>query len=134
MATRHAADEADIRRRIGELVAAISAMDLDGVKLAYAPDMVSFDIEPPLQHVGAAAKWHNWEGFFSPDRVSGDGRGNRVRAGSGVPGHHPPGADAGPAEDPAENHRDHGPGRHRREADGSASAEQDPAAAALARA
>ena len=65
MTTQHAADEAAIRRRIGELVAAVSAMDLDGVKLAYAPDMVSFDIEPPLQHVGAEAKWQNWMGFFT---------------------------------------------------------------------
>jgi hypothetical protein len=31
MATRHAADEAAIRRRIGELVAAVSAMDFDGL-------------------------------------------------------------------------------------------------------
>lgn len=65
MANQHAVDEASIRRRIGDLVAAVSATDLDGVKLAYAPDIVSFDIEPPLQHVGAAAKWHNWEGFFT---------------------------------------------------------------------
>ncbi len=65
MATQHAVDEAGIRQRIGELVEAISAMDLDGVKLAYAPDMVSFDIVPPLRHVGAAAKWQNWVDVFT---------------------------------------------------------------------
>jgi ketosteroid isomerase-like protein len=65
MATQHEVDEAGIRRRIGELVEAVSAMDLDGVKLAYAPDMVSFDIVPPLQAVGAAAKWHNWADVFT---------------------------------------------------------------------
>jgi ketosteroid isomerase-like protein len=65
MATYHAADEAAIRQRITGLFEAVSAMDLDGVKLAYAPDMVSFDIEPPLLHVGAEAKWRNWTGFFT---------------------------------------------------------------------
>jgi ketosteroid isomerase-like protein len=65
MATQHAVDEAGIRERIGELVEAVSATNLDGVKLAYAPDIVSFDIEPPLQHVGAEAKWHNWVGSFT---------------------------------------------------------------------
>ena len=65
MATDHTADEAAIRERIMALVEAVSSMDLDGVKRAYAPDMVSFDIEPPLQHVGAEAKWRNWAGFFT---------------------------------------------------------------------
>jgi ketosteroid isomerase-like protein len=27
--------------------------------------MVSFDIVPPLQHAGAAAKWKNWEDVFT---------------------------------------------------------------------
>lgn len=31
----------------------------------YAPDVVSFDIEPPLQHVGAEAKRKNWERVFA---------------------------------------------------------------------
>jgi ketosteroid isomerase-like protein len=44
MATRHAADEADIRQRIDTLVQAIRDLDLEGVKPAYAPDIVSFDI------------------------------------------------------------------------------------------
>ena len=65
MATQHAVDEAAIRQRIGELVEAVSAMDLNGVKLAYAPDIVSFDIVPPLRHVGAAAKWQNWVDVFT---------------------------------------------------------------------
>jgi uncharacterized protein (TIGR02246 family) len=64
MATRHAIDEADIRRRIDKLVEAIRAMDLEGVKSIYAPNVVSFDIVPPLQHVGAEAQWKNWEDVF----------------------------------------------------------------------
>jgi ketosteroid isomerase-like protein len=65
MATRDSTDEAEIRQRIDELVEAIRAMDLDQVMSMYAADIVSFDIEPPLQHVGAAAKRKNWAHVFS---------------------------------------------------------------------
>jgi uncharacterized protein (TIGR02246 family) len=65
MATQHAIDEADIRQRINKVVEAIRAMDLEGVKSIYAPDIVSFDIVPPLQHVGAEAKWKNWVDVFT---------------------------------------------------------------------
>jgi ketosteroid isomerase-like protein len=65
MATRRASDEADIQRRLDKLIKAIHGMDLEGVKWIYAPDIVSFDIEPPLRHVGAEAKWRNWEKVFA---------------------------------------------------------------------
>ena len=65
MATQQALDEADIRRRIDALVEAIHAMDLEGVKSIYASDIVSFDIVPPLQHVGAEAQWKNWADVFT---------------------------------------------------------------------
>ena len=65
MATQHASDEADIRQRIDKLVEAIRAMDLEGVMSMYAPDIVSFDIVPPLQHVGAEAKRKNWLDAFA---------------------------------------------------------------------
>jgi uncharacterized protein (TIGR02246 family) len=62
---RHAVDEAGIRQRIDQLVQAIRAMDLEGVKPIFAPDIVSFDIVPPLRHVGAEAKWKNWADVFT---------------------------------------------------------------------
>ena len=65
MATQHAVDEADIRQRIDKVIEAIRSMDLEGVKPIYAPDIVSFDIVPPLQHVGAEAKWKNWVDVFT---------------------------------------------------------------------
>src|SRR5215467_2095308 len=65
MPTQHAVDEAAIRQRIDELVGAIRAADLEALKPMYAPDMVSFDVGPPLQHVGAQAKWKNWEEAFT---------------------------------------------------------------------
>jgi ketosteroid isomerase-like protein len=57
--------ESEIRHRIDELVEAIRARDLDRVMSIYAPDIVSFDVEPPLQHVGAGAKRTNWARVFS---------------------------------------------------------------------
>jgi ketosteroid isomerase-like protein len=35
-------------------------MDREGVMSLYAPDIVSFDIVPPLRHSGAKAKEKNW--------------------------------------------------------------------------
>lgn len=65
MAAQHAVEETDIRQRIDKLAQAIRAMDLEGVKPIYAPEIVSFDIVPPLQHVGAEAKWKNWADVFT---------------------------------------------------------------------
>jgi ketosteroid isomerase-like protein len=64
MPTR-ANDEADIRRRIDQAVEAIRAMDLEALMPIYDPDIVSFDIEPPLQHLGAQAKRTNWTKVFT---------------------------------------------------------------------
>ncbi len=58
-------DPAEIRRLIDELASALRAHDLDAVMSIYATDVVSFDIEPPLQHVGAEAKRKNWERVFA---------------------------------------------------------------------
>src|SRR5215211_2865230 len=65
VATQRATDEADIRQRIDKLAEAIRAMNLEGVMSIYAPDIVSFDIVPPLQHVGAEAKRKNWVDAFA---------------------------------------------------------------------
>jgi ketosteroid isomerase-like protein len=65
MASQRAVVEADIRRRVDQLANAIRAMDFEAVKPIYASDLVSFDIVPPLQHLGAAAKWKNWEDVFT---------------------------------------------------------------------
>jgi ketosteroid isomerase-like protein len=62
--TQRATDEADIRRRI-DLVEAIRAMDLERVMSIYSADMVSFDIVPPLQHLGVEAKRKIWLDAFA---------------------------------------------------------------------
>ncbi|HWF30902.1 MAG TPA: nuclear transport factor 2 family protein [Mycobacterium sp.] len=61
----HPTDEVDIRRRIEALAGAIRAGDLEAVMSIYTTDVVSYDIEPPLQHVGAEAKRKNWERVFA---------------------------------------------------------------------
>jgi ketosteroid isomerase-like protein len=65
MATQHAVDEAEIRQQIDKLVGAIRAMDLEGLQPIYAPDIVTFDVQAPLQRVGAEAKRGNWVEAFA---------------------------------------------------------------------
>jgi uncharacterized protein (TIGR02246 family) len=65
MATQRAIDEADIRQRIDKLAEAVRALDLESMMSIYAPDVVSFDVVPPLQHVGAEAKRKNWVDAFT---------------------------------------------------------------------
>jgi ketosteroid isomerase-like protein len=65
MSTQREADEAAIRRQVGEIVDGIRAKDLAALGRLYATDVVSFDVEPPLQHVGVAAKLKNWAKVFT---------------------------------------------------------------------
>jgi ketosteroid isomerase-like protein len=65
MTTRPLSDEDEIRGRIAALAEAVCAMDLERVMSFYAPDIVSFDIVPPLRHVRADAKRRNWVNAFA---------------------------------------------------------------------
>jgi ketosteroid isomerase-like protein len=58
-------DEVDIRRQIDKLADAIRGLDLEAVMSVYTAGVVSFDIEPPLQHIGTDAKRGNWERVFA---------------------------------------------------------------------
>lgn len=57
-------DEVEIRRQIDKLVEALRAKDLEALRPLYTTDVVSFDVEPPLRHVGTAAKLENWTRVF----------------------------------------------------------------------
>lgn len=59
------ADEAEIKRVIESGIEALRAKDLDGVMAMYAPELVSFDIVPPLQYVGTDAYRKQWNEVFS---------------------------------------------------------------------
>ncbi|MEU8308610.1 nuclear transport factor 2 family protein [Actinomadura sp. NPDC048955] len=65
MPTQREIDEAEIRQQIDRIVEGIEAKDLKALERVYAPDVVSFDVEPPLQHVGVAAKLKNWTNVFT---------------------------------------------------------------------
>ena len=57
--------EALIRQRVEDAVKALRAKDIDGVMSLYAPDLVSFDITPPLRYVGADNKRRAWQEAFA---------------------------------------------------------------------
>lgn len=65
MPARREADEGRIRQQLEKVLEAVRAKDLDGVRRVYAAGVVSFDIDPPLQHVGVDAKAKNWERAFA---------------------------------------------------------------------
>ena len=57
--------EALIRQRIEDWVKALRAKDIDRVMSLYAPNMVSFDLAPPLRYVGADGKRQAWQEVFA---------------------------------------------------------------------
>jgi uncharacterized protein (TIGR02246 family) len=57
--------EAEIQRVIEGGVEAIHDKNIEGVMSLYAPEVVSFDIVPPLRYVGADAFRKAWEEVFS---------------------------------------------------------------------
>ncbi|WP_345435481.1 YybH family protein [Actinoallomurus vinaceus] len=65
MPTQREVDEATLRQHVDKIVEGIRANDLEGLKQLYATDVVSFDVEPPLQHEGIAAKLKNWTNAFT---------------------------------------------------------------------
>ncbi|MFI1510268.1 YybH family protein [Streptomyces sp. NPDC020597] len=65
MPTPCKADEAQIRRQIDKIAEGLRDKDLESLERLYTTDVVSFDVEPPLQHVGVAAKSANWANVFA---------------------------------------------------------------------
>jgi ketosteroid isomerase-like protein len=54
-----------IRQRVEAWTKAIRAKDLEGVMSFYAPEIVSFDIVPPLRYAGADNKRRAWQEAFA---------------------------------------------------------------------
>ena len=82
---RDEAAAADIRRHIDRLIELLHAKDLDALGRQYAEDVVSFDVEPPLQHVGREAKLRNWAKVFAAfDEVNYEVRDLSVTVGDDV--------------------------------------------------
>lgn len=53
-----------ITQRVATLAQAIRAKDLDALMAHYAPDLIVFDLRPPLRVEGAAAYRRNFEAWF----------------------------------------------------------------------
>lgn len=58
-------DEVEIKRVIENYIEAFRVKDIDGIMSMYAPEVVTFDVVPPLQYVGADAMRKRWEEAFS---------------------------------------------------------------------
>lgn len=54
-----------VRQCIGQLVEAIRAKDIDRVLSFYAPEIVSFDLDPPLGYEGMPKKRRAWQAVFA---------------------------------------------------------------------
>lgn len=58
-------DEAEIRSLVNEAIQSLRDKNIEGVMSPYAPDVVTFDIVPPLRYVGADALRKLWEQVFA---------------------------------------------------------------------
>ena len=59
-----AKNENAIRELMDGFVKAIRAKDINGVMSVFAPEVVSFDLGPPLQHGGGETFMKRWEELF----------------------------------------------------------------------
>ena len=57
--------EALIRQRTMDLAKAIGAKDIDDVMSFYAPNVVSFDLDPPMRYAGTERKRRAWQAVFA---------------------------------------------------------------------
>ena len=60
-----AKDEAAIRKLVENWASAVRRKDLDAILANHSPDMLMFDVPPPLQSKGLEAYKRTWDLFFS---------------------------------------------------------------------
>ena len=79
-------DEGAIRALVDTFVKAIRAKDVDRVMSAFAPQVVSFDLGPPLRHGGGAAFSRRWQALFQsiPGAIDYEVHDLQVAVGNGV--------------------------------------------------
>ncbi len=60
-----AADEAAIRKLVEDWARAVRAKDLEGILANHSPEILMFDVPPPLASKGIDAYRKTWDLFFS---------------------------------------------------------------------
>jgi uncharacterized protein (TIGR02246 family) len=85
-ASNNTTDEAAIREMVQDWARAVRARDLEGILANHSPDMLMFDVPPPLQSKGIDAYRKTWDLFFSwsADPVVFDFNAMDVTAGNDV--------------------------------------------------
>lgn len=58
-------DEAAIRTLVDDFVKTIRDKDIDRIMSFFAPEVISFDIGPPLQHEGGSEFTKRWQELFN---------------------------------------------------------------------
>ena len=79
-------NEVAIRELMDGFVKAIRAKDIQGVMSVFAPEVVSFDLGPPLQHGGGETFMKRWQELFESyqDRIDYEVRDLSITAGDDV--------------------------------------------------
>jgi uncharacterized protein (TIGR02246 family) len=57
--------QAVLRQRVQDWAKAVRTKDIEAVLSLYAPNSVSFDLDPPLRYAGAENKRRAWQAFFA---------------------------------------------------------------------
>ena len=57
--------ESEIKGLMNKLIEAIKSKNPGALKLIYAQNVVSFDVQPPLHALGGEAKLKNWDDAFA---------------------------------------------------------------------
>jgi ketosteroid isomerase-like protein len=60
MTTKPKTSDTEIRALLAQYAKALHAKDVDAVMACYAPDVVAFDLAPPLEHRGAETGLLEW--------------------------------------------------------------------------
>jgi uncharacterized protein (TIGR02246 family) len=68
---KNATDPAAIRNLVKKWAGAVRRKDLKGILANHSPDMLMFDVPPPLQSKGIRAYKKTWDLFFSWAQDSG---------------------------------------------------------------
>jgi ketosteroid isomerase-like protein len=68
--TGNRTDKIELRERIDSWLTALRAKDVDALMLHYQPDVLLYDLAPPLLHRGADGYRKSWQEWFDSFQVS----------------------------------------------------------------